>query len=386
MDPLEWMNDELSALDAQGLRRTRTVREGPQAVRIRVGGKEFLNFSSNDYLGLASDPRIQQAVRDSVGEEGVGAGASPLVLGRGQAQRRLEEEIAAFEGTPAAMIFPSGFAANLGTIAALVGPGDCVFGDKLNHASMIDGCRLSGARFRAYRHADMDRLESLLKKSSDSRRRLIVTDGLFSMDGDFAPLRAAADLAQRYDAMLLVDEAHATGVLGAAGRGTAELLGVEEHVHVRVGTLSKALGCVGGFVAGSQALIDWLVNRARSWVFSTALPGVNCVAAETALRIVREEPERRKRLIDRASQLRTALVERGWNIGGSQSQIIPVVVGESERATRLAERLKSRGIWAPSIRPPSVPPRGARVRLSVRADHTEEMIDAAASAMGRAED
>ena len=297
MNPLSWIDDELAALEQQKLRRRLLTRDGPQSVRLRIDGRELINFGSNDYLGLAADPRLAHAAAEAIEHEGFGSGASPLITGHGAAHRRLEQRLAEFEGTEAALVFSSGFAANAGTIAALVGPGDVVYCDRKNHASLFDGCRLSRADVRVYPHADCARLASLLAESQKYRRRLIVTDGLFSMDGDLAPLAELAELAARHDAMLLVDEAHATGVFGPNGRGVSEHLGVEDGVHVRVGTLSKALGSVGGFVAGSRSLIEWLVNRARPYVFSTAGPAATAAAALAALDIVRNEPERRRRLL-----------------------------------------------------------------------------------------
>jgi 8-amino-7-oxononanoate synthase len=339
-----------------------------------IDGRELVNFGSNDYLGLAGDPRLAAAAAAAMEEEGWGGGASPLVCGHGKSHQRLELELAQFEGTEAALMFPSGFAANAGTIAALVGPGDVVFTDRKNHASLLDGCRLSRADVRVYPHNDWKRLDELLTKAGRSRRRLIVTDSLFSMDGDMAPLGELAELADRHGAMLMVDEAHATGVFGSKGRGLAEQLGVETAVHVRVGTLSKALGSVGGFVAGSRSLIEWLVNRARPYVFSTAPPAAAAAAAIAALEIVSSEPRPRQALLARADELRGSLVEQGWNVGRSQSQIVPILVGEPDRAIRLASALRDRGLFVPAIRPPTVPEGEACLRVSLSYAHTQEMI------------
>ncbi len=373
-DPLGWLAGELAGLEAQGLRRYRRERTGPQGVYVRVDGQDLLNFASNDYLGLAADPRLAYAVRQALEETGWGAGASPLVSGYGTWHRRLEERLAQFKGTEAALVFPSGFAANLGTIAALAGPGDVVLGDHANHASLVDGCRLSGARFRTWPHGRIDRLADLLAREP-ARRRLIVTDTLFSMDGDVAHLGELADLADRFQAILVVDEAHASGVFGAKGRGEAESQGVEHRVDVSVGTLSKAFGVVGGFVAGSRTLIDWLANRARSYLFSTALPEANAVAALTALEIAETDTNRRTELLERSARLRARLVSAGWDIGPSTSQIIPILLGEPARAVDLSTRLSQAGIWAPAIRPPSVPQGTSRLRLSLSALHTDAMLD-----------
>jgi 8-amino-7-oxononanoate synthase len=380
-DPLRWIGEDLAELDRLGLRRRLVTREGPQSSHIRVDGHALVNFGSNDYLGLAADQRLATAAAEAAKREGWGAGASPLVLGHDAIHEQLERRLAEFEGTEAALFFPSGFAANMGTIAALVGPGDVVYTDRKNHASLLDGCRLSRADVRAYAHADVGQLTRLLSRAGGYRRRLVVTDSLFSMDGDLAPLVELADLASRFDAMLLIDEAHATGVFGRRGRGVAEHLGVEDRVHVRIGTLSKALGSIGGFVAGSRPLIDWLVNRARPYVFSTALPAAVAAAALAAMVIVRDEPERRVALYQRAARLRDALSQQGWNTGRSASQIIPVVVGQPDRALHFASALRARGFFVPAIRPPTVPEGESCLRISLTCGHTDEMVDALLRAM-----
>lgn len=374
MNPLAWIDDELTSLERQHLRRRPLTHEGPQSVRLSIDGRELINFGSNDYLALAADPRLSRAASEAAIHVGWGSGASPLVTGRAALHRQLEERLAEFEGTEAALLFSSGFAANLGAIAALAGPGDAVYCDRKNHASLWDGCRLSRADVRVYPHNDCRRLAELLKASGRYRRRLIVTDGLFSMDGDLAPLDELAELAERHRAMLLVDEAHATGVFGRNGRGAAEHFGVEDRVHVRVGTLSKALGCSGGFVAGPAASIEWLVNRARSYVFSTAAPAAGSAAVLAALDVVRDEPQRRESLLARAQALRDELRGQGWSTGASASQIVPLFVGDPRRATALSAKLLERGLFVPAIRPPTVPEGEALLRVSLTAGHTEEMI------------
>jgi len=381
MSALSWIDVELVALEERHLRRRLLTREGRQSARLTIDGRELVNFGSNDYLALAADPRLGRAVSEALEREGWGSGASPLITGHALLHRQLEERLAAFEGTEAALLFPSGYAANVGAVAALVGPGDAVFTDRKNHASLLDGCRLSRADVRVYPHNDCRRLDALLARSASYRRRLIVTDSLFSMDGDLAPLGELAALAEQYGAMLLVDEAHATGVFGPHGRGAAEYLGVEDRVDVRVGTLSKALGCAGGFVAGSRSLIEWLVNRARPYVFSTAGPAALAAAAMAAMDIVVNEPERRRQLLVRAEGLRKELASMGWNVGASAGQIIPVIVGEADRAVRLSVRLRDEGFFVPAIRPPTVPEGEACLRISLTAGHTEEMIAALAAAM-----
>jgi 8-amino-7-oxononanoate synthase len=418
-DCLNWIDGELSALEAKGLRRALLSRGSPQAATIALDGREYVNFGSNDYLGLAADPRLAEAVASAIRQFGWGSGASPLISGHAELHRQLEEQLAEFEGTEAALLFTSGFAANSGTIAALVGPGDAVFCDRKNHASLFDGCRLSRADVRVYPHADPQALDDLLTKSTSYRRRLIVTDSLFSMDGDFAPLTELTEIAERHAAMLLVDEAHATGVFGPHGRGVCEMLGVENRVPIRIGTLSKALGSIGGFVAASRSLIEWLVNRARPYVFSTALPAAVSAAGIAALEIVKSEPERRIELLAKASGLRRELHSQGWqldqisisregeapakpkesrvgqakrspanlpekNSGGtplrlsepavSVSQIVPVIVGEAHRAVILSQSLREQGLFVPAIRPPTVPGGEACLRISLSYSHTQAMI------------
>ena len=355
--------------------RRLATRGGPQAAHVTIDGAELVNFGSNDYLGLAADPRLAAAAAEAADEEGWGSGASPLISGRSRAHARLEEALARFEGAEAAMVFPSGFAANAGTIAALAGPGDVVFADRKNHASLVDGCRLSRADVRVYPHGDWQQLGRLLARTDGDGRRLIVTDSLFSMDGDLAPLVKLADVAERYGAMLLIDEAHATGVFGREGRGVAEQLGVEDRVHVRVGTLSKALGSAGGFVVGCRSLIEWFIHRARPYVFSTAGPPAAAAAALAALEIVQNEPHRRERLLERAEELCAALCAQGWDVGDSISQIIPVIVGTPGRAVELAAALRERGLFVPAVRPPTVPDGESCLRISLGFAHTPEMID-----------
>ena len=387
-DPLAWVDEELAALEEAGLRRRLAVRNGPQSASVVVDGKHLVNFGSNDYLGLAGDARLAAAAAAAVEREGWGSGASPLVSGRGAIHAELERKLAEFEGTEAALVFPSGFAANAGIIPALVDEPDALFADAKNHASLIDGCRLSRSRRFIYPHGDCDALEQMLRGAGGFRRRLIVTDTLFSMDGDLAPVVRLAELAERHDAMLLVDEAHATGVFGETGRGVVEHLDQREKKRpdpflVRVGTLSKALASGGGFVCGRQSLIDWLANRARTYVFSTAQPGATSAAAIAALDVVREEPERRRQLLATASAFRGRLREQGWNTGQSASQIIPLYVGDAERATQLAGRLREAGFFVPGIRPPTVPEGESLLRLSLCTHHTPEMLDDLATALGR---
>jgi 8-amino-7-oxononanoate synthase len=398
-DPLAWIDEALDDLERQALRRMLAMRSGPQTAHITIDGRELINFGSNDYLGLASDPRLAEAARIAAEREGWGSGASPLVSGRSESHAALERRLAEFEGTEAALVFPSGFAANAGVVPALVDEGDAIFGDAKNHASLIDGCRLSKAQRFVYPHCDVDALEAMLREAGSFRRRLIVTDTLFSMDGDLAPLDRLAELAGRYDAMLLLDEAHATGVFGVSGRGVHEGRSRRDHPSlalpiegrepeksiavIRIGTLSKALGSGGGFVCGSQSLIDWLANRARTYVFSTAQPPATSAAAIAALDIVVQEPQRREQLLSRAAALRVRLKEQGWDTGNSASQIIPLVVCDAKRTLDLAASLREAGFFIPAIRPPSVPGGESLLRLSLCYHHTPEIIDALTDQLAR---
>lgn len=381
-DPLAWIDEELETLSARDLRRTVSTQCGPQQAVVRVAGQEFVNFGSNDYLGLAAEPRLAAAAAEAALALGCGAGASPLVTGHVEAHRRLEQRLAEFEGAAASLLFSSGYAANLGAISALVGREDAIFADEKNHASMIDGCRLSRATVHVYPHRDANALATLLAARKGFRRRLIATESVFSMDGDIAPLVEIAELAAEHDCILLVDEAHATGVFGARGRGVAESLGVEDKIDMRIGTLSKALGCSGGFVCGSRRLIDWLVNAARPYVFSTALAPPVAAAGSAALEVVRDEPERRVELLRRADDLRARLIGGGWSIGESASQIIPLVAGEAAQALAWSERLRAAGLLVPAIRPPSVPNGQSLLRVSLTWRHTPAMIEQLVEALG----
>jgi 8-amino-7-oxononanoate synthase len=384
-DPLAWIDDETDDRDRRGLRRS-LVAHGPAVPgRIERDGRLLVNFASNDYLGLASDPRIAEATAQTAEAFGWGAGASPLVSGWRTTHRELAEALAAFEQTEAAVLFPTGFAANLGTIAALVGPGDAVYLDRLNHSCLIAGARLSGARLRVYPHADAGRLESILARDRGRfRRTLIATDGVFSMDGDLAPLAELAELAERSGAMLLVDEAHGTGVFGPDGRGAASECGVAERVPIRVGTLSKALGSLGGFVAGSRRLIDHLIHRAPSLIYSTALPPAAAAAAHAALAIARAEPWRRERVRALGDRLREALAAFGPEVFPSTGPIVPVRIGDPARAVARADLLRDRGFLVPAIRPPTVPEGTARLRISLTAAHTEHDLAGLVRALGSA--
>jgi 8-amino-7-oxononanoate synthase len=375
-DPLDWIEAEAAARSERGL--TRTLHpHGPAAPgRFTREDRTVVNFGSNDYLGLAADRRLATAAGAAAERYGWGAGASPLVAGWTECHQALVETLARFEQTEAAALFASGYAANLGTIPALVGPGDVIYSDRLNHASMIDGARLSRATVRIYPHNEVSQLAALAaSERGDFRRALIVTEGLFSMDGDLASLADLAALADRFDAILMVDEAHATGVLGPGGRGAAAACGADARVNVRVGTLSKAFGSLGGFVAGSKRLVEHLVNHARPLIYSTALPPPAAAAAQAAIEIAQSENVRRERVLARGSQLLRGLVAAGFEIGPTAGPIVPVVVGAPGAAVALAAKLLSRGFLVPAIRPPSVPDDTARLRISLTAVHSESEVE-----------
>jgi 8-amino-7-oxononanoate synthase len=345
-----------------------------------------VDFSSNDYLGLASDPRISDAAAAVLAEHGVGAAASRLIAGNHPAHERLERALAAFFGAERALTFSSGYAANVGIIPALVGRGDAIFSDSLNHASLIDGCRLSRADIHVYAHGDVDSLVSLLDRHRlSARRALIVTDGLFSMDGDFAPLPGIVDLARRFDAWTYVDDAHAVGVVGDRGRGTASLLGCPGQIDVTVGTLGKAFGVAGAFVCGSATLTQFLINRARSFIFSTAMLPAQAAAAECAIEIAAADSNLRDRVPRNVARLHAALRDRGIAIiGPDATHIVPVLVGNDARVVRVGSELARRGLLVGAVRPPTVPVGGARLRITVSAAHTEEHLDALVAALAEA--
>lgn len=386
------MTHALNALSSKGLRRDARVCTPLPVGRCLIDGQNCVNFATNDYLGLGFHPRVIAAALDATSRYGSGARASALVCGRCPLHDELEQALARFEGTEAAVLFPSGFATNVGTIGALVTTGDVVFCDRFNHASLIDGCRLSGAKFRVYAHQyqssqsqssstesptlglpenPLETLALEIEKHRSARRRLIVSDSVFSMDGDSASLPELFDLAERSQSMLLIDEAHAMGVYGKHGRGLCEEAGVEGHEYVRVGTMSKTLGSQGGFVAGSQALCDWLRNTARTQMFSTALTPGACGAALESLRLIGAMPERRQHVRSLAFSLRSGLKEAGWRVlGDDDCPIVPLVVGDPREAVELSASFLREGILVPAIRPPTVPQNTSRLRFSLSADHS----------------
>jgi 8-amino-7-oxononanoate synthase len=372
---MEFIRDELQKLRKEGLFRELRTVESAQGRFVTIGGKAYLCFCSNNYLGLANDPRVKEAVRKAVEEYGWGTGASRLISGTMKLHRQLEERIAQFKGTESSMVFATGYMANVGTIAALVGAGDAVIIDRLNHASIIDGCRLSGARMLVYRHGNTASLENVLSGAHGYNRRLIVTDTVFSMDGDICPLPDIVTLARKYNAMVMVDEAHATGVMGERGRGVVEYYGLEGQVDVAMGTLSKALGGIGGYVAGSKDLIAYLQNKCGSFIYTTAPPPAACAAAIEALNIIEREPERRQKLWENVNYLKKNLAGMNLPMTDSASQIVALLVGEADKAVARSKRLYKRNILCPAIRPPTVPKGSSRLRIAVMSEHEKQDLD-----------
>lgn len=368
--------EELAARRAAELYRTRQVQDSPCGATARMGGNLLLNFCSNDYLGLASHPEVAAAFRRGVVEYGTGSGASHLVTGHSRAHHALEEALADFTGRPRALLFSTGYLANLGVISALCGNQDAVFEDRLNHASLLDGGLLSGARFQRYLHADIDSLQARLDLNK-ARRRLVVTDGVFSMDGDVAPLAELARVCRERSSWLLVDDAHGFGVLGRGGRGSVDAagLGVAE-VPVLIGTLGKAFGTYGAFVAGSDDLIEYLIQFARPYIYTTALPPAVAVATLASLKLLEQDDWRRERLREHVARFRSAAGQLGYTLGASQTPIQPLLVGDAARATEFSAALRDHGVLVTAIRPPTVPDNSARLRFTFSAAHEATHVDA----------
>lgn len=375
----DWLQTEYTELkDAGLLRHLRTVMSAPSGT-IRLDGRKVILLGSNNYLGLSTHPQVIAAAVEALEEFGTGSSGSRLISGNSELYTTLEVNLAKTKGTEASLVFSSGYAANTSIIPVLAGENDLILSDELNHASIIDGCRLSRAIKKIYRHCSVDHLQNLLTESSDFRRRLIITDGVFSMDGDIAPLSDIYKVATDYDAMLLVDDAHGFGVLGKDGGGTVAHFGLQGEDIIQMGTLSKAIGGLGGYIAGSRTLIELLINRARGFIFTTGLPPATLAAADAALNIMRSTPELRERLLKNAETLKTALIDFGYTLLPSQTQILPVLLGEPQRTTKVAEALLLKGVYAPAIRPPAVPLGASRLRVTVMATHTEDELQRAIS-------
>jgi 8-amino-7-oxononanoate synthase len=376
--------ERLAELERLGLSRRLRMISGPQGPRVLLDGRPVLLLCSNNYLGLADHPRVREAAAEAARRWGVGAGASRLVSGSMTIHRRLEERLADFKGTQSCLLFGSGYLANLGVIGALAGAEDVIFSDELNHASIVDGCRLSRAEVVVYRHRDVEHLDWCLRRQGERRRRVIVTDSVFSMDGDIAPLAHIAELAQIYDARLIVDEAHATGNVGPGGRGAVAAAGLEGEVDVVVGTLGKALGSYGAYACASAEVVEYLINTARPLIFSTAPAPPQVAGALAALELLVERPHRVDRLRSNARALRRALAEEGFPAADSEMHIVPLIAGEERDAMRLCQYALEEGVFAQAIRPPTVPAGTSRLRLTAMASHTPAELRDAAAALGAA--
>ena len=380
---LDYLNEELAKLDAQGLLlHTRTL-EGPTGARARFDGRDVINLASNNYLGLANHPRMNAAAAKAATELGAGSGAVRTIAGTMTMHRELERRFAAFKHAEDALMFQSGFTANAGTVAAILDKQDVIVSDRLNHASIIDGARLSRAEIKVFEHKDADHADRLLQVTkAPDRRQLLITDGVFSMDGDIAPLPALVEVAERHGAIMMVDDAHASGVLGTGGAGTVDHFGLHGRVDVQVGTLSKAIGVLGGFIAGPRQLIAWLQNRGRPFLFSTSAPPAAVAACIEALDIIRDEPERLERLWSNTQAFKDGLHELGFDTGASETPITPVITGDEEATQSFARRLFEEGVFCPAIVFPTVARGHARVRTIVTADHTGDDLAEALEVFG----
>jgi 8-amino-7-oxononanoate synthase len=374
----------LQQLADQSLNRRLHTLDSATGPTIQLAGRTVLLLASNDYLGLATHPDVIQAAVQATQRYGTGAGASRLVCGTLPPHAELEQALAAFKHTPSALVFGSGYLANLGVIPSLIARGGLILADRLCHASLIDGARLSGADLRVYRHRDLNHLESLLKRTTSGRPLLIVTDGLFSMDGDLAPLPEIATLAERFGATLYVDDAHGTGVMGQSGRGTLEHFGVESRISFHMGTLGKALGSSGAYIAGPTDMIQYLINTSRPFMFTTAPPPGAAAAARAALTVLQQDPSRRTRLWRNRDHLFAGLTRLGFHLTESVSPILPILIGQADKALKFSEQLLVHGVYAPAIRPPTVPDGSSRIRVTVTAEHSPEQIELALSAFERA--
>ena len=379
MGDLAFLSTALEEIKARDLYRQLRVIHGPQSARVQVDGQRAVLLSSNNYLGLAEHPALREAAIQALERYGCGAGASRSISGTMESHRELEERIARFKGCEEALVFSTGYMANIGLLTTVVEEGDLILSDEFNHASIVDGCRLSRAEVWVYRHRDMDHLEDLLKRSTH-RRRLIVTDGVFSMEGDIAPLPAIRALADQYGPLVMVDDAHATGVLGEGGRGTAEHFDLMGRIDIQMGTLGKALGGFGAYVAGSRDLIDFLINRCRTFLYTTALPPAIAAIALAALEVVEREPQLRKRLWENTAYFKEGLESLGFNMGMSETPICPILIGDNALTMEADHRLMARGVFVQGIRPPTVPPQGSRLRAALMATHTEKDLKSALDA------
>ena len=370
-----FFRDEINDLKKKGLYREMRTVEGEQDSSVVINGKKVLMFSSNNYLGLANHPGLKKASMDAALYYGTGSGGSRLISGSMEVHRTLERELALFKGTDGALLFSSGYHANVGAMSALAGEGDLILSDEFNHASIVDGCRLSRGEVRVYKHGDMNSLKEMLRRSSKFKQRLIVTDSVFSVDGDIAPLPDIVDLAEKYSALVMVDDAHGTGVLGKKGKGAIEHFGLEGKVEIQMGTLGKALGSFGAYIAGSEDLIHYLVNKTRSLLYTTALPPSVCGSALAALKILGERPELVSELRNNASYFRKGMRDLGYPIPESGTPILPLILRDPFVTMNMAQSLFDEGVYVQGIRPPTVPEGTSRLRITLLASHTREQLD-----------
>ena len=383
-DALGYLRERLRELEAEGLAIHPRALEGPTGARARFDGREVVNLASNNYLGLANHPRMNAAAARAAAELGAGSGAVRTISGTMTGHLELERRFAAFKHAEAALMFQSGFTANGGTVAAILDREDVIVSDQLNHASIIDGARLSRAEIKVFPHKDVEAADALLVETArPGRRQLLITDGVFSMDGDIAPLPALVEVAERRGAIMMIDDAHASGVLGAGGAGTVDHFGLHGRVDVQVGTLSKAIGVLGGFIAGPPHLIEWLVNRGRPFLFSTSAPPAVTAACIEALDVIRDEPERLERLWSNTRTFKDGLHALGFDTGESETPITPVITGDEERTQTFARRLFEEGVFTPAIVYPTVAKGRARVRTIVTAEHSDEDLKEALEVFGR---
>jgi glycine C-acetyltransferase len=372
MGALDYLKDELAQLQEQGLLLHPRTLEGPTGARARFDGRDVINLASNNYLGLSNHPRLNEAAAVAAREFGAGTGAVRTIAGTMTMHRQLEERFAAFKRAESALMFQSGFTSNAGTVAAILSKDDVIVSDQLNHASIVDGARLSRAEIKVFPHKDVEAADSLLSESArPGRRQLLITDGVFSMDGDIAPLPALVEIAERHGAIMMVDDAHASGVLGSGGAGTVDHFGLHGRVDIQVGTLSKAIGVLGGFIAGPPHLIEWLENRGRPFLFSTSAPPAVVAACLAALDVIHDEPERLERLWSNTAMFKEGLQALGFDTGASETPITPIIIGDEERTQEFARRSFEAGVFCPAIVFPTVGRGAARVRTIVTADHTE---------------
>jgi glycine C-acetyltransferase len=380
---LDFLRERLAELDEHGLAIHPRELEGPTGARARFDGRDVINLASNNYLGLANHPRMNAAASKAAAEFGAGSGAVRTIAGTMSMHRELERRFAEFKHADDALMFQSGFTANAGTVAAVLDKEDVIVSDRLNHASIIDGARLSRAEIKVFEHRDADHADALLAESKrPGRRQLLITDGVFSMDGDIAPLRALVEVAEKHGAIMMIDDAHASGVLGKGGAGTVDHFGLHGRVDIQVGTLSKAIGVLGGFIAGPRELIEWLVNRGRPFLFSTSAPPSVVAACIEALDIIRDEPERLGRLWDNTRALKAGLHDLGFDSGASETPITPVITGDEAKTQAFARRLFEEGVFCPAIVYPTVAKGRARVRTIVTADHTTADLHEALEVFG----